>query len=210
MGIRVVADLRDPSDLAANGENRLPAHAELRRVPYPGDVPGGDIQGLLTTADRATIEAAFAPGSAYALVVDACSRWSSDEGRRMQLADVLRCVIDAEGAVLIQCSAGKDRTGFAAAVIQLSLGVPEATVIADYLRSNEARTVQNAQLLTALASRGVARDLLEPLLVLRADYIRVYLTAIDEDWGGIDGYLHRGLGVDDREVEALRARLLDR
>ena len=209
LGIRVIVDLRDPADLASNGENRLPARAELRRVAYPGDVPGGDIQGLLVTADRATIEAAFPPGSAYALVVDSCSQWSRDEGRRAQLAEVIRCVLAAEGAVLIQCSAGKDRTGFAAAVIQSILGVPEETVIADYLRSNEARTAHNAKLLDALASRGVARELLEPLLVLREDYIRVFLKAIDDDWGGIDAYVRRGLGVDDLEVDALRRRLLD-
>jgi protein-tyrosine phosphatase len=209
LGIGLIVDLRDPCDLAANGENRLPAGATLRRIAYPGDVPGGDIQALLATADRATIEAAFPPGSAYALVLDSSSQWSSDEGRRAQLAEVVRCIVDAEGAVLIQCSAGKDRTGFAAAVIQSILGVPEATVIGDYLRSNEARTAQNAKLLGALASRGVAAELLEPLLVLREDYMRVFLKAIGDDWGGIDGYMLRGLGVDAREVDALRRRLLD-
>lgn len=209
LGIRLVVDLRDPSDLAANGENRLPAGAGLRRIAYPGPVPGGDIQALLSTADRATIEAAFPPGSAYAVVLDSCLQWSHDENRRTQLAEVVRCVVDAEGAVLIQCSAGKDRTGFASAVIQSLLGVPEETVICDYLRSNEARTAQNAKLLDALASRGVAAELLEPLLVLREDYIRVFLKAVDDDWGGIDGYVRRGLGVDAREVAALRRRLLD-
>lgn len=176
---------------------------------YPGDVSGGDIQALLVTADRSTIEAAFPPGSAYALVVDSCAQWSRDEGRRTQLAEVLHCIVDAEGAVLIQCSAGKDRTGFAAAVIQSSLGVAEESVIADYLRSNEARTAHNAQLLDALASRGVDRDLLEPLLVLREDYIRVFLKAIDADWGGIDAYVRRGLGLGAHVIDALRRQLLD-
>ena len=209
LGIRLIVDLRDPADLTANGENRLPTGATLRRIAYPGDVAGGDIQALLATADRATIEAAFPPGSAYALVLDSSSQWSRDEGRRTQLAEIVRCIVDAEGAVLIQCSAGKDRTGFASAVIQSMLGVPEETVIYDYLRSNKARTAQNAKLLDALANRGVAAELLEPLLVLREDYIRVFLKAIDDDWGGIDAYVRRGLGVDDLEVDALRRRLLD-
>ena len=111
LGIRLIVDLRDPADLTANGENRLPAGATLRRIAYPGAVPGGDIQALLATADRATIEAAFPPGSAYAVVVDSCLQWSHDQGRRTQLAEIVRCIVDAEGPVLIQCSAGKDRTG---------------------------------------------------------------------------------------------------
>jgi protein-tyrosine phosphatase len=209
LGIRLIVDLRDPTDLAANGENRLPAGARLRRIAYPGEVPGGDIHALLATADRATIEAAFPPGSAYALVLDSSSQWSRDEGRQTQLAEIVRCIVDAESAVLIQCSAGKDRTGFAVAVIQSILGVPEETVIGDYLRSNEARTAQNAKLLDALASRGVAAELLEPLLVLREDYIRVFLKAIDDDWGGLEGYALRGLGLAASEVDALRRRLLE-
>jgi len=70
--------------------------------------------------------------------------------------------------------------------------------------------VYNAHLLDGLASRGVAAELLEPLLVLREDYIRVFLKAIDDDWGGIDAYLLRGLEVDAHEVDALRRRLLAR
>ena len=208
LDIRVVVDLRDPCDLVANGENRLPAGTSLRRIAYPGEVSGGDIQGLLAAGDAKTIEEAFPPGSAYALVLDTSARWSRDEGRHRQLADVIRCIIETEGAVLVQCSAGKDRTGFACAVIQASLGVAEATVIADYLRSNDARTAQNAKLLNGLASRGVAAELLEPLLVLREDYLRAFLRAIDDDWGDIHAYLRRAVGIDALEAEALRRRLV--
>ena len=208
LDIRVIVDLRDPCDVVANGENRVPPDTRLQRIAYPGEVSGGDIQGLLTTGDAKTIEQAFPPGSAYAIVLDSCIRWSRDEGRHRQLAEVIRCIIGTEGAVLIQCSAGKDRTGFASAVIQASLGVPMEAVVADYLRSNDARTTQNAKLLDGLARRGVAVELLEPLLVLREQYILGFFDAVADDWGGIHAYVRRGLGIGALEADALRRRLV--
>jgi protein-tyrosine phosphatase len=46
--------------------------------------------------------------------------------------------------VVVHCSAGKDRTGWAIALVLLALGVPEQLVVDDYLRSNEAQALRMA------------------------------------------------------------------
>jgi protein-tyrosine phosphatase len=94
-------------------------------------------------------------------------------------------------------------------VIQLSVGVPEEAVIADYLSSNEARAVENETFLTTLAAKGVLAELVEPLFVVREDYIRAFLSTVDDDWGSINGYVRRALGLQEHEVDALCQRLLD-
>jgi protein-tyrosine phosphatase len=208
LGVRAVIDLRDPSDLVVNGEDRHPVGVEVRRIPYPGGEPHADIQGLLRTAEPGAIERAFPPGAAHALVLATSATWALDAGRRAQLRDVIRFVVDQDGATLIQCSAGKDRTGFAAALIQASVGVPDETVICDYLRSNEDRARVNAALLHGLAQRGVITDLLEPLIVLREEYIRAFLSAIRSEWGSVEGYLRDGLGLDAPVTARLQDRLL--
>lgn len=51
---------------------------------------------------------------------------------------VLRCLIETEQGFLIHCMAGKDRTGFGVAMIQLMLGVSKELVMEDYLLTNQA------------------------------------------------------------------------
>ncbi len=54
------------------------------------------------------------------------------------LVDVVRSVVDTDGPVLIHCAAGKDRTGISVALLMRLAGVDRATVMADYVRTNDA------------------------------------------------------------------------
>ena len=62
------------------------------------------------------------------------ARHHHDEYRRL-----FECLLAAEGGFLLHCSAGKDRTGFGAAMILRALGVPRPVVVQDYLLTNRAR-----------------------------------------------------------------------
>jgi protein-tyrosine phosphatase len=119
----------------------------------------------------------------------------------------------AEGHVplLFNCSAGKDRTGVAAALILSMLGVPRETVFDDYLLTN--RFADFGRLFDA--SRGgydqyasVDPEVLRPLLAADADYLQAMFDSLDRDHGGLDAYLAR-IGVDDRAQRAIRERVLD-
>jgi protein-tyrosine phosphatase len=112
---------------------------------------------------------------------------------------------------LFHCTAGKDRTGFAAALVMLALGVPRDTAMRDYLLTNtytQGKTRRTLQMIR-LASwfRANPRDL-EPLFEARESYLNAAFAAIDAQPGGSEAYL-RSLGVDDALRERLRANLLE-
>ena len=56
--------------------------------------------------------------------------------RNNRFAEMFRLIIREKPRLLIHCAAGKDRTGFAAAMILRALGVPAETVLEDYCLSN--------------------------------------------------------------------------
>jgi protein-tyrosine phosphatase len=91
---------------------------------------------------------------------------------------------DERFAVLFHCTAGRDRTGVAAALLLETLGVPRGVIVADYLVSN-----------AAFDSDAQKPTVLEPLF-----------GAIDAS-GGIAGFLGE-IGLAAEELESVRSHLL--
>ena len=213
LGIRLVVDLRRPGDIASEGENRIPAGAALRSVPI-GDFDtqaGVDIRALLIEprhrADPARVPARSRPRH------DAACRARAnvvDDVHRTRYAEAVRAIAGSgKGAVLVNCSAGKDRTGWTIAVVLLAVGVPESVVLDEYLRSNDALAHRVAAL-EHLAAAGLDTALLTPILGVDEEYLVTALATVTEQWGGLDGYLADGLGIEDSDRARLRERLLER
>lgn len=114
--------------------------------------------------------------------------------------------------ILINCSAGKDRTGVGAALILSALGVPRETIVEDYLLTNVHADwgwlLAQRDTLVARA-RQTRPELLEPLLQADAAYLDSLFSAIDETYGGVDAYLADMLGVDAAARAAMQEMLLD-
>lgn len=102
--------------------------------------------------------------------------------------------------LVFHCSAGKDRTGFGAALLLTALGVAWEHVLADYLATNR------------LWRREIARnfDLPEPvkdaLLSVQEPLLVAAFDAATREYGSIDAYLETAIGLD----ASARARLADR
>lgn len=95
----------------------------------------------------------------------------------------------ANTPLLFHCSAGKDRTGFAAAMFLSALGVDRETIIEDYLMS--------AELVREKYAEDVAKyPTLGPLLTVHRRYIEGAFYVIDTEYGGVENYLTNQLGVD--------------
>lgn len=105
---------------------------------------------------------------------------------------------------LVHCASGKDRTGFAAAIILLSLGVARDAVMADYVISD-----RNRRELWHLFHRQVDPGAYAAVSAASPEYLSAALEAIDAGWGGEDRYLREALGLGDDEREQLRQRLLE-
>ncbi|MFV0276332.1 MAG: tyrosine-protein phosphatase, partial [Parahaliea sp.] len=112
---------------------------------------------------------------------------------------------------LVHCAAGKDRTGFAVALMLLALGVSEAVVMRDYLLSgrfyNAAAEVERVARKYGLATSDRAAIL--PMLQVDVAYLQAALDVIDEDYPDIATYLDEVMGVGERELAELRRRYID-
>ena len=97
---------------------------------------------------------------------------------------------------LVHCSGGKDRTGFASAIVLRALGVPEETVFDDYLLTNvyTANEIERQlMLLRMYLFFRTGPEAIRPLLGVRRDYLQAAFDAIDEQYGSVDAYLREGL-----------------
>jgi protein-tyrosine phosphatase len=85
--------------------------------------------------------------------------------------------------------------------------VPEQTVIEHYLESNLHRR-DRAGRLAEFEAAGFDPEILQPFFDVREEYKRAALDAVEQHWGGIDGYLRDGLRITDDELARFRARML--
>jgi protein tyrosine/serine phosphatase len=121
--------------------------------------------------------------------------------------------IDAcEGASLVNCFAGKDRTGIAASLLLHVLGVHRDDIIAEFLRTNDAPTrhVLERQSLPRMEAHygAIGAEALHYLMGVTPEYIETFLAEVARDHGSIDAYLAQRLGVDEARKARLRARLV--
>ncbi|HEX6572954.1 MAG TPA: tyrosine-protein phosphatase [Steroidobacteraceae bacterium] len=125
----------------------------------------------------------------------------------------------ADGAVIVHCSAGKDRTGVAAALVLEALGVPRESVVADYVLTNAAVDLQSQLLgdgatgvgLSATADpiRALPAFAREAVLDAHPGYIVAALEAIESRHGTVERYLVDELGLAPTGLVELRAHLLE-
>jgi protein-tyrosine phosphatase len=113
--------------------------------------------------------------------------------------------------LVFNCSAGKDRTGVAAALILISLGVPWNVVVADYLIS--ATTVRAQRHLLQSARAGTLLGALEPatveaLLGTEPIYLEAMRESIEKRSGSMENYLRDELTLREEDLRTLRSRLL--
>jgi protein-tyrosine phosphatase len=118
----------------------------------------------------------------------------------------IRTIADSDGAVLVHCAAGKDRTGVIVALALDAVGVPRETIAADYLRTGE----RIVEILDRLVSSETYRAELEGHDPDRhaptPGTIERVLELVDEGFGGAAGWL-RAHGLAEHELARLSKRL---
>ena len=116
-----------------------------------------------------------------------------------QYAQLFVHLLEDDAPLVFHCTAGKDRTGFAAALILMALGVPRDVVMADYLLTNglyrRPAAVNHASFTSDEALNVIWR--------VQEDFLDAALHTVEQDFGGLDQYLTKQLGVGEKQ----RARL---
>jgi protein-tyrosine phosphatase len=118
-------------------------------------------------------------------------------------------LLDTPSGFLLHCSAGKDRTGFGAAMILAALGVEESVIMADYLLTNEASCLREFMQTRMREHYGAHFDDASLAAVggVRPAYLAAAFDEIKRNHGHVDNYLEE-IGVDKQAKRALRAKLL--
>ena len=205
LGIHTVIDLRGESERAANPCRRVEGF-DGQVLFYEGETtsspPHMDIGPDTSAADfaRERMLAVYTRMPDNPAMIDMFGRY-------------LNILAQREGASLVHCYAGKDRTGVAATMLLHILGVAEEDQRREFLRTNDSPTfdVLARQSLPGIEARlgrkldeGAAKD----LLGVREEYLDRYLEIATERHGSFDTYLEAAIGVDDALREALIARFV--
>lgn len=129
-----------------------------------------------------------------------------------QFSEFMQVVLGAQGEPVVwHCSAGKDRTGFAAAILMRILGVSADAVMQDYLLSRQyALAARQKELTLVRFLKGEeAAEKLTILLGVEEAWLQAAFDTIDDQYGSFDSYVHEALGLNEADIERLRVTLLE-
>ncbi|WP_372750393.1 tyrosine-protein phosphatase [Litorivivens sp.] len=118
-----------------------------------------------------------------------------------------------DGGFLFHCSAGKDRTGFAAALILAALDVPRETIMEDYLLTAQYYPPKGE--LEYLAGKYMDNSpetdlsVFHALMDTREEYLNAAFNAIEEHYDSTDHYLEQELGINRALRQKLKARYVE-
>ncbi len=141
-----------------------------------------------------------------------------------QLKLYFSALLEHKVPLVVNCSAGQDRTGFTGALVLSALGVSRDLVVEDFLLSTDfretsaeqgqvdlekaAETNYFARLMLAYSAHGQS-DRPNPLLTGEGQpFIELALEHLDEVYGGVEGYLKARVGLTDDDILTLRSMYL--
>jgi protein tyrosine/serine phosphatase len=192
-GVGTIIDLRNPRELAIDPHPFAGADRADRRPAYL-HLP---LEDETDAEAQALIEAAETVPAIYEVLLD------RNQARIGAIVEAIAAAPD--GAVLVHCHAGKDRTGLVSALLLTLAGVPIQTIAEDYALSDECLQPQIDDWLASIddpAKRErVARRWSTPV-----DNMLAVLAGLEARHGGALAFLRAG-GVSDASLARIRARL---
>lgn len=190
LNVRTVHDLRGPREIDHLGADILPEGVRLRLTPFdsaigaqPPHEAAGERDGL---AEMLEVYRSF-PGMAEA---------------HLALLAIAESLLRGDGAVLVHCAAGKDRTGWAIATLLRAIGVTEDDILAEFLLSNHATEALAADV---HHNSGGRLSLPPEVLGVRPEYLAAGTDSMHDLHTDLSGYF-TAIGL----TEQLRARLSER
>ena len=203
--IGTVVDLRRPSE-RRHQPSRRPVGFTGAVIEVAHD-DGGEAPHLtfLKTAD-------LTETSGRTFMTDTYRTMPFDPGHLDVFARYFRALGEGDGAVVIHCAAGKDRTGLLAALTHRLMGVHHDDLVEDYLLTNAAvdlagRAPAIAKQLHAMTGRVASDAAVTAFLGVEAAYLEAAFAAMDERHGSVGAYLEQALGVDAALHDRIAARL---
>ena len=191
LGVRRVIDLRTDFD------RRFDGTASLRGI------AADRVQLPLHGGSAAEAKAGLTLASVYRTIL----------GQSTQVAAAMRAIAEANGPVVVHCTAGKDRTGLVIALTLRAIGVPEHQVVADYAATESHLAGEwRKRMLRKLRRYNrfgieLTDGLKEVVFTSPESAIRETLTWVATEFGSVDNYL-TAAGFTDEDRDRLGDALL--
>lgn len=149
------------------------------------------LQGLLASGQPVT------GAQAQACMLDTYRGFVRTSTHRF--AEFFALLLASDEPTVFHCTAGKDRTGFAAALVLRVLGASHDEIVRDYLLTNE-RFKPPATL-----RAGLPAEVAAVLFGVEAEYLDAAFEAVDDMCGNFDAYVRDGLRLGEPELQRLRS-----
>jgi protein tyrosine/serine phosphatase len=207
LGVGLIADLRRPTERANDRVPRLSGFAGQIIENNIGDLAEGPHIAFMRQTDMSDASIA-----AYL--------WNYYSGAPFELryqdlfTRYFQALASLDGATLVHCAAGKDRTGILVALTHDLLGVSEADTSADFLLTNavmqvEKRMATFGPVLEKLIGRAPSEMAIRCFLGVDREYLAAMFAGIRQQCGSTESYVTRVLGVEAATVSRIRDRLLE-
>ncbi|WP_376740190.1 tyrosine-protein phosphatase [Listeria booriae] len=203
LGVSWICDLRSTSEIAAKPTPAL-AHIKNRHIPI------GTAKNESTESQKIDIpddHRVYEPlmGESYRVFVQ------SKDGFREIFNDIIE---KEEVPFLFHCTAGKDRTGVLGALLLKLLDVPENTILADYELTNQyADNILGEMqgLVNAFSNSEKKIDLenFRPMAEARPAYLEIAFDEMQKEYGSVDAYLEKGIGITPSEKAKFQTMMLE-
>jgi protein-tyrosine phosphatase len=203
LGVTTVVDLRSTNEVTAEGPAPLDTVAGVRHAHHPVLPEVGANTDVVADAllARDRLDRSRYPDDPV------CGHYLGYlEDRPDQVVGALRTIAHAEGAAVVHCAAGKDRTGVVVALALTVAGVPAQAVAADYAATAERTEAIVARL---ARSRLYVRDITSKPADLhrpRQETMTAFLEQMDARYGGVASWLTDN-GLSPEDLDALRVKL---
>jgi protein-tyrosine phosphatase len=192
LGLRSAFDFR-------GAEERVLAMCGLQEIV----VHSLPIEPTVVAALRARLASGVALSSADALDVMRDSYRNYVRYNTPSFRALFAHLVEDRAPLVIHCTAGKDRTGFACALILHALGVPDDLIAEDYLLTNRFYRRDSS------ASSDLPDDVRQVLGSVETSFLAAAFDAVNADYGGLESYFGDGLGVGAQQRARLAARYLE-
>lgn len=198
LGVSTVVDLRTGEEIAKQPDV-VPAGAKYLAI----DVLSGH-----TSAATFTGGGTFSVEDARREMATTYERFVVGRDERVAFGRAVHAVAVSTGPAIVHCTAGKDRTGWVSALLQLLAGVREEDVVADYLLTRE----KSADFVSAVreylrTEMPEQLEAIEVLMGVEEANLRLSLDALDREFGSARRYLVEGAGMESDLVDDLAVRL---
>ncbi|MDO3402773.1 tyrosine-protein phosphatase [Mycolicibacterium neoaurum] len=197
LGLTAIHDLRQDYEVERHPDSVIEG-AQWRHHVVPG-IPEKEVQSL-TSAEQC-----------FDAMIENYRTFVSDPACRAGLSSVLAAIAATDGPQLFHCAAGKDRTGWAALLLQHIAGAGWDSIRADYHLTDEYSVASRQATLDSILEK-LGEDVVpafEPAFRCDDRYLDTAVVEADRLYGGLDGYLRDGLGLAPDVVEAIRSRIVE-